>query len=324
MIARWALALVVGLGLVGCSDDEGPQNSPIIIDEDVVQQGDNAQQNDLSQADTDEAQTDADPIAEQPFGGERPARVLLPEQYSEDRSWPLVMLLHGYTATGAVQDSYLGVSAQRNSYGFVTVIPDGKKDASGRQFWNATDFCCDFGRTGVDDVAYLGALIEEAKQRYNIDASRVYLIGHSNGGFMSYRLACELGDQITAIASLAGTTFLDDAKCTGSDPVAVLQIHGTLDATIAYDGAANQYPGAEPTVASWVERNGCAPDGAAGEALDLVGALAGAETDVTTWTGCDGGTSVALWKINSGGHIPIFQGGFMPAVLDFLMDHQKP
>tara|TARA_B100000029_G_scaffold43608_1_gene40392 strand:- start:172 stop:1062 length:891 start_codon:yes stop_codon:yes gene_type:complete len=116
------------------------------------------------------------------------------------------------------------------------VLPDGMKNPDGNQYWNATDACCDFYQSGVDDVAYLSGVIEEAIEAFNIDTKRVFLVGHSNGGYMAHRLACERSDLIAGIVSLAGSTWYDEAKCGNPDPVAVLQVHGTWDTTIRYWG----------------------------------------------------------------------------------------
>lgn len=256
------------------------------------------------------------------LGDGRPAPVHLPAAYDARESWPLVILLHGYRATGAVQDSYLGVSKWVDDAGFVLVIPDGTRSAAGFQFWNATAFCCDFEGQNPDDATYIRGLVNEAKLRFSIDARRVYLLGHSNGGFMAYRMACEAGDIITAIASLAGTTFSSGESCRGTGPVSVLQIHGTADRTIAYEGN-RYYPGAVETVERWRARNHC------GEfedkrPLGLVSSLAGEETAVQSAAGCDEDTTVELWTVAGGSHVPFFQPAFMEQTLQFLLRHQKP
>ena len=85
-------------------------------------------------------------------------------------------------------------------------MANGTRDPDGNRFWNATDFCCDLHNTQVDDVKYLSGLLEEAAT--HIAVERIFALGHSNGGFMSYRLACEGIPGLVAIASLAGTSFL--------------------------------------------------------------------------------------------------------------------
>ncbi len=240
-------------------------------------------------------------------------------------------MLHGYTATGALQEFYFKITAESNKRGFLYAHPDGTKEVGGKNnsFWNATDACCNFYGSKIDDSAYISKIIKDVQAAYNVDAKRIYLIGHSNGGFMSYRMACEHGDQIAAIASLAGAMYQDVAKCPAADPVSVLQIHGTADDVIAYAGGTLpnmiSHPSAATTVGDWVTFNKCGatPDTSAAP-LDLESTLAGKETTITSYTGCQNSTGVALWTIPGGSHLPTLTPNFIPAVMDFLYAHPKP
>lgn len=264
---------------------------------------------------------DAGPPVPTTIGGDRPAVVHVPDGFHAGGPWPLVILLHGYSVNGFIQDTYLGVSQRVTEDGFVLLVPNGTKDEAGDQFWNATEYCCDFYGSGVDDVAYIDGLIDEAVATLSVDPARVYLMGHSNGGFMSYRMACESGDRIAGIVSIAGSTFADEADCAGTDPVAVLQVHGTLDADVAYTGSG--YPGAEETVARWAARDGCPAQGEAAGTADYDQAVAGAETSVTRFAPCSAGTAVELWTLTGSGHIPAFDPSFTKAALAFLLAHHK-
>jgi polyhydroxybutyrate depolymerase len=254
----------------------------------------------------------------------RPARLVVPPAHDGTTPLPLVVLLHGYSVSAALQDLYLGLSAVARELGFYLVLPDGTVDSSGNRFWNATDFCCDFDGAAPDDVAYLSALVDEAKSVLPVDAGRVYFMGHSNGGFMSYRMACERADVVTAIAALAGTDFVDDMGCVPSEGVSVLHLHGDMDDTIAYEGTA-AYASARATAERWAARAGCDPTmTTAGEALDLDGEVPGAETTVTRWeTGCDPGLDVELRTIVGGSHIPTPTPDFTPGIAAWLLAHAK-
>ena len=261
-------------------------------------------------------------------GEERPATVYVPADYDPAKAWPLVVLLHGYGANGTVQNAYMGISSRTTEDGFVLVVPNGTLDAEGNRFWNATDFCCDFLQTGVDDVSYLLGLLAEAKEKLSIDNARVYFMGHSNGGFMSYRMACEASDQITGIASMAGASYLDWEQCAATNPVSVLQVHGTKDNTISYQGGFNAqfqigFPGAQESAEMWASHDGCADAPEALEPFDLDGEKPGEETAVQRWTSCDPGAEVQLWSMNGSGHIPSFvPGEFAKRVLAFLLSQK--
>ncbi|MEM8709961.1 MAG: alpha/beta fold hydrolase, partial [Planctomycetota bacterium] len=170
--------------------------------------------------------------------GRGPITVSLPANYDPASPAPLVVLLHGFGASGPVQEAYMQFTPIQDDYGYVFCAPSGTVNGAGQRFWNATNACCDFQNSNVDDVGYLVDLIEAIEAAVSIDPRSIHLVGHSNGGFMSYRMACERSDKIASIASLAGATFSDPADCVGSGPVHILQIHGTNDATIAYGGGA--------------------------------------------------------------------------------------
>ena len=258
----------------------------------------------------------------------RPFRLYVPDSYDEAKPAPLVIGLHGYTSNSAELESYFDLAAQAEQRGFLYAMPDGTTNRSGEQFWNATNACCDLQSSGVDDSTYLSNLIKTVQGQYAVDPDRVFLIGHSNGGYMSHRMACDHADQITAIASLAGVLWADPSRCTPSRAVRVLQIHGTADATVRYDGGSfgsrASYPGAEATVAQWREHNGCADVPETTElALDLDSAVREAETTVTTYSeGCDDSGRVVLWSMVGSGHVPALTDDFTPAVLDFFFSSE--
>ena len=183
--------------------------------------------------------------------------------------------------------------------------------------------CCNWDGSDVDDFGYLVGLLDEAMEKYHVDRSRVALVGHSNGGYMSHRIACDRADLVTGIASIAGTSFGNmDLSCEASHPVSVLQIHGTLDATVNY-----YMPfagvGAEATIDWWAERGACDP-GVKLADQDYDGAVFGSETEPNTWTGCADDVRVELWKMVGTGHIPLFNESFAEDVMTFLLDHPRP
>jgi polyhydroxybutyrate depolymerase len=272
---------------------------------------------------------DYDPV---PFGGARPVQVYVPNAYTDSKPAPLLILLHGYSASGVLQDLYLNLRTSAEKYGMLYAHPDGQIDSKGNRYWNATDACCDFDKTNVDDSKYLSDLIVEIGTRYKVDPKRVYFVGHSNGAFMSYRMACDHADVVAGIMGIAGETWLDPSKCKPSAPVAILHVQGTADPTIKYDGGSTQglggggsYPGAKTSVSTWATYNGCNPTLDTSSAnLDLDDSLPGAETTVGKYAGCKANGQVELWSLQGGVHIPSFTPAFDPAMLDWLLAHPKP
>lgn len=258
--------------------------------------------------------------------GELSLRV--PSSYDPGKPAPLVVLLHGYGSSGERQDGYMKFSALADRYGFLFVAPDGHQENGGsnNRFWNATQACCNFYGGTDDDGAYIIGIINQVKERYSVDADRVYLIGHSNGGFMSYRMAHEHAGVIAAIASLAGAEATTPLPAP-PQPVHVLQIHGTQDGTIAYGGdeiRGNRYPGARETVERWAAYNSCRPEGSEVAQLDLEARLPGYDTRVVRYDeGCSLGGSSELWTIEGGAHIPVLSDSFSENVIEWLLAHPK-
>jgi polyhydroxybutyrate depolymerase len=271
----------------------------------------------------------ADAAGQDPLVTARPFTLKVPTGYVAGQAVPLVVLLHGYSATAAIQDSYFKLSALSETRTFLLALPDGLVDGNSNQFWNASDACCNFFGSPVDDVAYLTAVVNDVKRRYAVDPKRVFLIGHSNGGFMSHRMACDRADIVAGIVSLAGAAWKDASKCAPTAPVAVLQVHGTADATIAYNGgsAANGlpvFPSATDTVAMWASKNQCtAGPAVTNNALDIVSSLAGADTDRSIYSSC-AAAAAELWTINNGVHVPTLNANWAPSIYDWLMLHPKP
>ena len=254
--------------------------------------------------------------------------VKVPESYSASEAHPLTILLHGYTSSGRNQDSYFQASDLADDYGFLFAAPDGVREPSGNEsrFWNASDACCNFFGVEVDDSEYVRSIIDEMKQRYNVDENRVFLIGHSNGGFMSFRMAYEHSDAVAAIASLAGANHMDQREAP-ENPVHILQIHGTNDETIGYQGGDimdNRYPSALQSVRRWATYNGCSQDGMGRELRDLEASLPGHESGVLKFkVGCKPGGSAELWTIASGTHVPVLSDTFAAQVVEWLLAHPK-
>ncbi len=263
-------------------------------------------------------------------GGARPASLEVPAGYDPKLPTPLVLVLHGYGGQGREHAAHLGYLDLPRRERVLVLTPDGTEDSSGRRFWNASDACCDFESRGVDDVAYLTGLVAEVGRRFSVDARRVYVVGHSNGGYMAHRLACEGADTFAAIVSLAGAAPDALAVCEPKQAVSVLQLHGDRDDVVLFEGGARvvgkgkgSYPGARTTVARAAVRNGC---GSAlvpsGQTFDLDASLSGQETRVARHA-CPKGLDAELWTIEGGGHMPKLTSEFADRTWRWLQAHPK-
>lgn len=170
------------------------------------------------------------------FGGiMRHYHVYIPKNYVVGSSRPLIMNFHGYGSNASAEQAYSNFMPVADTAGFLVVYPEGLKDGNGNQYWNA-------GIPGLpktpDDVAFISSLIDALHLRYNINTSKVYSTGLSNGGYMSYRLAWKLSDKIAAIASVSGSMGPQDfAICKPPRPIPIMEIHGTADPTVPYTGS---------------------------------------------------------------------------------------
>ncbi len=147
----------------------------------------------------------------------------------------VVLVFHGGggNAENAVRMSHFDRAADR--YGFVAAFPEGTGRLRDRFLtFNAGNCCGTALDDGVDDVAFTRALVEDLATVVPIDRKRLFATGMSNGGMMSYRLACEAADLFAAAAPVAGANNLD--ACRPSMPVALLAVHGTADRSVKFEG----------------------------------------------------------------------------------------
>ncbi|MEM9305449.1 MAG: PHB depolymerase family esterase [Pseudomonadota bacterium] len=271
--------------------------------------------------------------------GRGPVRVVVPSTYDPGEPLPLVIVLHARGTSSAQISDYLGLIDLVEDGRFIHADPVGNEDELELSFWNATDACCDVFDSGVDDSGYLRGLIERIQAEYAVDPQRIHVVGASNGGFMAHRMACDHSDLVASVVSLAGATFNDDADCAADFPVHVLEVHGTADETILYDGGTtertgNRYPGAQETVAKWARFNDCSETSRPGpESFNLDFSVAGEETTALIFDqGCAEGGSAELWTMEGATHtanLPGFaalgqENEFAPRALAWLHDHPKP
>jgi len=186
-------------------------------------------------------------------GIERDYILYVPEIYDGSTAVPLVLNFHGFGSSASQQMFYGDFRDIADTEGFLLVHPEGTT-LIGNQFWNV-------GFPGlsstIDDVGFTEALIDELATLYTIDLDRVYATGMSNGGFMSFLLACQLSEKIAAVASVTGSMTQDTFDdCNAQLPTPVLQIHGTEDDVVSYNENNLSLP-IPDVISYWVDHNNC-------------------------------------------------------------------
>lgn len=225
----------------------------------------------------------------------REYRIYLPEVYDGTQPASLLFNLHGYGSNNLQQFIYGDFRAIADTANVILCLPNGTPDGLGNLRWNSG-----FG-TAIDDIGFIGALIDTLSSEFNVNLSRVYSTGMSNGGFMSYTLACTLGNRIAAIASVTGTlTALQAATCAPYRPIPVLEIHGTADETVPYDGSA-EFLGIDSLIGYWNGVNNCS-DMPLVTPIPNNNASDGSTVERFDYGNCSDNTKVILYKVYGGGH----------------------
>jgi polyhydroxybutyrate depolymerase len=242
------------------------------------------------------------------FGGlDRSYRLYIPDGVQTPA--PLVVMLHGGFGSAQQAERAYGWDQLADSAEVVVAYPDGEGRA-----WNTSGGCCGRpARENVDDVGFVTAVVNDISANVGIDANRVYATGISNGGMMSYALACNTG--IFAAIGPDSATQLD--ACAAPHPTSVMHIHGTGDRLIRYDGepgvgvARIDGPPVPDLNAFWRDVDHCA------------GPVTTTDGEVTTSTAdCPDNRSVVLKTVDGGGHEwPAFATG---ALWQFLATHPRP
>lgn len=253
-------------------------------------------------------------------GFRRTYLVHIPSDYKPDTPLPLVVVIHGAFDTAEGMEKITRFSQLADREGFVVLYPNGMGLLGFLQHWNAGHCCGKAADDQVDDVGFVAAAIEDVCARFKVDRRRIYMVGFSNGGMLTYRFASERGDLLAAAApmaaSIGGKPSEDHPEWRIPEPVRpipVIVFHGLLDDDISYQGGVSRHRGGtrtawsvEESVQFWVTRNGCSPqvisrDLNAGSVL------------VKSWLNCKNNAEVALYVIKNWGHV--WPGSYFTAAL---------
>lgn len=225
----------------------------------------------------------------------------VPTNYTGTTAVPLILNFHGFGGSGNQQHGLANFMPIADTAGFIVVSPTGTPLGGLLNHWNVGGWT---NTSTVDDVNFTSSLIDSIAANYNVDLTRVYATGFSNGGFFSHRLACELGYRIAAIASVAGTFTPEiQTNCNPPHPTPVMQIHGTTDPTVPYPGTTGNggMASVDTVLDYWVTHNNCNPTPTVTQLPD-VNTTDGSTVERIVYGGGDAGVTVEHLKVTNGAH----------------------
>ncbi len=233
-------------------------------------------------------------------GRNRTFLVNLPPSYDAMASFPLIIAMHGGGGSAEQFEATNLLTPKTNQANYIVVYPDGVAAPGpiGLRTWNG-GACCGFAsENNIDDVKFVSELITYLAANFKINNKRVYATGHSNGGIMSYRLACELSDRIAAISPNAAAMLLP--TCTPTRPVPVQHTHSRPDTNVPTLGGMGTgpssnvvWPATMDVLNAWVSINGCATPPVVTPASNF---------SRTWWNQCASGSEVDYYLTEDGGH----------------------
>jgi len=231
-------------------------------------------------------------------GQQREYLLYVPRSYDRARPAPLVISMHGAAGWPAQQMDVSQWNRLADEYGLIVVYPSGLGGA-GPKAWRVG-----LGGGLMADVRFISELIDTLKAAYNIDSTRVYANGLSNGGGMAFVLSCTLSDRVAAVGMVAAAQLLPWDWCSDHRPVPMITFHGTADPVTPYNGgrtwvAPQPFPSIPDWTANWARRNRCGPN--------PVESVFAADVTRLDYTNCADDGAVVLYRIQGGG--PSWPGG---------------
>ena len=229
---------------------------------------------------------------------QRDYKIYIPASYDSSIASPLVFCLHGYGGSAnsimySTDFNYIADTA-----GFIAVYPQGAL-LQGVSHWNVGGWTT---ASNIDDVGFIEILLDSISLDYNIDPNRVYSTGMSNGGYMSFLLACQLSNRIAAIASVTGSmTPQTYDMCNPQHPTPILQIHGTNDQVVPYLGDPSWTVSIHNVLQYWIDYNNCNLS-AETEVIADIDMSDGSNVERKSWSDCDNLVVAEHLKIYGGGH----------------------
>lgn len=180
--------------------------------------------------------------------------VYTPSNLDSNESIPVLFAFHGYGSSAMRHLNYTNYFPLADSNNFIVIYPQGATTATLSTHWNVGGWT---SKSTIDDLDFVDTVINLLKDKIQIDETRIYSSGMSNGGYMGYHLACNLSSKFAAIASVTGSMTNDTFnECDPTHPTPILQIHGLLDFIVPYDGNAGS-KSIPDVINYWVNYNSC-------------------------------------------------------------------
>ncbi len=242
-------------------------------------------------------------------GVRRSYYVHVPEGSDGATSLPVVLALHGAFSTARKFERESGLSLLADREGFLVVYPQGIGLGDLFRHWNSGHCCGKARKMNLDDVGFALAAVDDVARRNPVDRSRLYVVGHSNGGMLAYRIAAERSEAVAAVAAVSatigGVPAANEPEWTvplPKHPVPVLAVHGRADTHVPYEGGRAEKSRGKSNMISvarsvdlWVNANGCDPD-------PQVENMNGNLVERQSWSGCGDDAEVLLYSLEGWGH----------------------
>tara|TARA_Y100001970_G_scaffold278979_1_gene385512 strand:- start:240 stop:1133 length:894 start_codon:yes stop_codon:yes gene_type:complete len=189
------------------------------------------------------------------YGGQsREYVIYIPDTYDSTQSTPLVMNFHGGSGSATGQMFMTNMTAIADTVGFLIAFPQGTL-SNGVSHWNSMLFT-EGNKSDIDDIGFIETLIDTLENNYNIDTSKIYATGFSNGADFSYSLACYLNDRFAAIAGVAGLMAEESITyCGPENYIGIMIIHGTSDNSRPFNGIDEWYLSVDDAIQYWTNFN---------------------------------------------------------------------
>ena len=228
-------------------------------------------------------------------GSKRRYLIFTPKSYTGTENLPLVIYLHSYGWRPKQGMDYTMLNKVANTYNFIVVYPGALKN------WNSgIAENSQWPTRDVNDVGFIDALIDNLDSNYSIDLDRIYATGYSNGGFMAYKLACQLSHRIAAIASVGGVISTNTlADCNPLRPMPVLEIHGTKDGWVPISGLRG-WESVDQTINYWTNFNNCVKTDTI--SLPDSNLTDNSSVEKIIYSNCTNNSNVIFFKVLDGGH----------------------